>query len=92
MSGPIILVGLRGVDQARENDWIKLVRSDSCAHLDLATVAMNRHTLWWARRCSTGHLLRDFPCAVERYRRRSQCCASSYTAFIATTDSVARPI
>jgi hypothetical protein len=28
MSGPIILVGLRGVDQARENGWIKLVRSD----------------------------------------------------------------
>jgi hypothetical protein len=63
-----------------------------CAHLDLATVAMNRHTLWWARRCSTGHLLRDLPCAVERYRGRSQCRASSYTAFIATTDSVARPI
>jgi hypothetical protein len=32
MSGPIILVGLRGVDQARENGWIKLVRSDTpCA-------------------------------------------------------------
>jgi hypothetical protein len=28
MSGPTILAGLRGVDQARENDWSKLVRSD----------------------------------------------------------------